>query len=227
MERNFIAAKGILEISLVNTLLCYDPTMESYLIPSHTQTFDLEIKRSRFITSVAHADSIEKAKAFIQHTREYYPDANHNCWAYVAGTPTDLQGVDQSDDGEPKDTAGKPILNVLQHSNLGHTVIVVTRYFGGIKLGAGGLVRAYSQSASNAIKNLITKEHVIKQTIDISLPYNILSKIEYWLDKHSIDIVNKNFDNDVKLSIAVPINQLSTLDDDLNSLSNGTITLYK
>ncbi len=200
--------------------------MESYLIPLQPQTFDLEIKRSRFITSVAYADSREKAKAFINETRSRYPDANHNCWAFISGTPNDLHGMDQSDDGEPKDTAGKPILNVLQHSNLGHTTIVVTRYFGGIKLGAGGLVRAYSQSASNAVKNLVTQEYLVRQTASINLPYSMLSKVEHWLEKHSINTIHKDFNNDVKLTIAVPIKSLPTLGNDLNSLSNGTIVLH-
>lgn len=197
--------------------------MERYLIPSHTQTFELEIKRSRFICSVNYADSREKAKAFIVEMQHTYYDASHHCWAHMTGAPGDIQGVDQSDDGEPKDTAGKPILNVLQHSNLGHTVIVVARYFGSVKLGAGGLVRAYSQSASNAVKQLVTKEYIISEMINISLSYTMLSKVEHWLNTHVITILDKHFDEKVELSLSVPITQLSTLNNELNTLSNGTI----
>lgn len=201
--------------------------MESYLTPSETQQFSLEIKRSRFISTVAHIDSREQAKAFIASIHLKYPDARHNCWAFIAGAPNDLYGVDQSDDGEPKDTAGKPMLNVLQHSGLGHVVLVVTRYFGGIKLGAGGLVRAYSQSASEAVKGLKTRKHIVCKVMHVLVPYHFLGKIEYYLQKHSIEIIEKNFNNDVALSIAVPVMQVGTLSNELNGLSNGVIQIVR
>ena len=132
--------------------------MDSYPAPLGLQQFEQENKRSRFITTVADVDGKAAAKRFIQSVRENFPDANHHCWAMVAGPPDDIYQQDQSDDGEPKGTAGKPMLNVLQHSELGNTAVVVTRYFGGIKLGAGGLVRAYTQSVSSALSQLVTQQ---------------------------------------------------------------------
>jgi len=116
--------------------------MDSYKTPSKKQRFELEIKRSRFITTVEKVSEKQHALRFITEQQKEMPDANHHCWAMIAGQPDDIYQHDQSDDGEPKGTAGKPMLNVLSHSGFGNIVVVVTRYFGGIKLGTGGLVRA-------------------------------------------------------------------------------------
>jgi uncharacterized YigZ family protein len=199
--------------------------VDAYFTPSHTQQFELVIKRSRFISTIAHVNSREQAKAFIHTIKEQYPDASHNCWAFIVGAPDDLYGVDQSDDGEPKHTAGKPMLNVLQHSGIGHVALVVTRYFGGIKLGAGGLVRAYTQSASEAVNALEKREHTVCKNVTIDLPYHFLSKLEYWLKNQSVDIVDKQFDKNVRLVIAVPIRQLPDLQEALNSVGNGDIRI--
>ena len=102
------------------------------------------IKRSRFIATVAWAPDVGAAKSFIETIKSEFPDATHNCWAYAAGPPGDTAAVGFSDDGEPHGTAGRPMLNALLHSGIGEAAVVVTRYFGGVKLGSGGLVRAYS-----------------------------------------------------------------------------------
>lgn len=112
-------------------------------------SIELEIKKSRFICHVERANSDEAARAFIAEMKKRYWDANHNCSAYVIGDRGDIQRT--SDDGEPSGTAGVPMLNVLLKRELTDTVVVVTRYFGGVKLGAGGLIRAYGQSVSAAI----------------------------------------------------------------------------
>ncbi len=112
-------------------------------------SIELEIKKSRFICHVERANSDEAARAFIAEMKKRYWDANHNCSAYVIGDRGDIQRT--SDDGEPSGTAGVPMLNVLLKRELTDTVAVVTRYFGGVKLGAGGLIRAYGQSVSAAI----------------------------------------------------------------------------
>ncbi len=200
-------------------------SLHTYLVPSQRQQFELAIKRSRFIATIAPAYSREEAKGFIQVIKEQYPDARHHCWAFIAGAPNDLYGVDQSDDGEPKDTAGKPMLNVLQHSGLGHVVLVVTRYFGGIKLGAGGLVRAYSQSASEAVKGLETRQYQVREHYSLSLPYSLLGTVEYWLEHHDIAVLDKTFNNAVCLILAVPLNQLESLDAYVNNSAGGVMVL--
>lgn len=199
--------------------------MDRYLTPSQTQEFHLEIKRSRFITTVTHADSRQAAKDFIADMRARYPDARHHCWAFIVGAPNDFNGVDQSDDGEPKDTAGKPMLNVLQHSGLGHIAMVVSRYFGGIKLGAGGLVRAYSQSASQAVQALETREHLLRKAVTITLPYRLLSKVEYYLQTENIPIVDKHFNNGVSLTLGVALTQLAGLSTAFDALGYGEIVM--
>ncbi len=199
--------------------------MDRYLTPSHTQQFELVIKRSRFITTIAHVENRRQAKQSIEHIKTQYHDANHNCWAFISGMPKDLNGIDQSDDGEPKGTAGKPILNVLQHSGLGHILVVVTRYFGGIKLGAGGLVRAYSQSTSEALKQLKTQEQLIRTFLSIRLPYSLLGKTEHWLNNQGIEQVSKVFDSQVELEIAVPLKLYKQLPALLNVIGNGEIKL--
>ncbi len=197
----------------------------SYPIPAYPQQSELIIKRSRFITTVNYADSHDQAKTLIADIRAQYPDARHHCWAFILGAPTDLQGVDQSDDGEPKDTAGKPILNVLQHSGLGHTLIVVSRYFGGVKLGAGGLVRAYSQSASQALQTLQTQQHTICAEAEITLPYYLLGKVEYWLALKTINISDKQFDDNVRLLIDIPVGTIDDFEQELALLGNGDVRL--
>jgi len=199
--------------------------MDRYFVPVSTQEFHLEIKRSRFITTVSYADSRVMAQSFIREMRDRYPDARHHCWAFIVGAPNDFHGVDQSDDGEPKNTAGKPMLNVLQHSGLGHVAMVVSRYFGGIQLGAGGLVRAYSQSASQAVQSLGTHEYLLRQAVEVTLPYRLLNKVEYYLQMEDIPIMDKRFENDVCLVLGVTFSQRDGLSTALDALCHGAVIM--
>ena len=133
------------------------------------------IEKSRFITMSKHISGEEEAKDFIADIRRRYPDATHNCYAYIADNLGNFPRF--SDDGEPSGTAGMPILDVIKNKKLFETVVVVTRYFGGIKLGAGGLVRAYSGSAA---ENLEKSEKVL---------YDTCSQSEYCVDYSSVDTV--------------------------------------
>ena len=117
--------------------------MAEYLIPKSVVVFEEEIKKSRFITYLQHTEGLEQAKAFWAEIKAQHPNARHHCWAAVAGKPTDSQQLGFSDDGEPAGTAGKPMLSALQGSQVGEISAVVVRYYGGILLGTGGLVRAY------------------------------------------------------------------------------------
>lgn len=199
--------------------------MDRYPTPISAQQFALEIKRSKFLTSVGHIDGIADGKLFIQGVRNEYPDASHHCWAMVAGSPEDIYQIDQSDDGEPKGTAGKPMLNVLQHSGLGNTVIVVTRYFGGIKLGAGGLVRAYTQAVSLALSKLQTRHNFLRKSVTASVPYALLDTLEYWVQSTNIEISERAFTQDVQVTLQVPPSELDSLKSRLTLLGGGTITL--
>ncbi len=151
-----------------------------------SSTSTIEIKKSEFIASLKNVNTLEEAKEFIESISLKYSDARHNCYAYIVG-------ADQrcSDDGEPSGTAGIPILNVLQHNDMQNIVCVVTRYFGGIKLGAGGLVRAYSKSVSNALIESEIISLVKGFVIEITFDYSDNKVVDYKLKKHNI--LNKKY----------------------------------
>ncbi len=137
-------------------------TEARYPIPAAQHRTEEEIRRSRFITTLAHAPTVEDARAVIADVSREFGDASHNCWAYVVGPPGNTAQVGMSDDGEPHGTAGRPMLTVLLHSGVGEIVAVVTRYFGGTLLGKGGLVKAYSGGVQYALETLPLGERVEK-----------------------------------------------------------------
>ncbi len=197
--------------------------MDDYPVPSTTQRFEFEIKRSRFITTVAHIKNRAEAINFIGKIRNEFPTANHHCWAYIAGAPDDASQYNQSDDGEPRGTAGKPMLNVLLHSGLGNTVVVISRYFGGIKLGTGGLVRAYTQGVSEALKTLETRQWQVTTDLTINFTYTLQGKIDYYLEVENIGISNKTFDSEVCYSLQVAVSQIDSIKARLVELTRGQI----
>ncbi len=192
--------------------------MDEYLAPNRAQKFELDIKRSRFITSVVPVQGKESAKAALVEVRNTWPDANHHCWAMVAGKPNDVFQQDQSDDGEPRGTAGKPMLNVLVHSGFGNTLVVVTRYFGGVKLGAGGLVRAYTQSVSEALSQTITQKIVLKEMIEVALDYSSLASLEHRIVALDTTIETRDFSDHVRIQLAYPAHQWGALESVLKVL---------
>ncbi len=197
--------------------------MDRYPTPARQQRFELEIKRSRFITTIIPAQSKTDALDKIATIRREFPDANHHCWAMVAGAPSDPHHQDQNDDGEPKGTAGKPMLNVLQHSGMGNLLAIVTRYFGGIKLGAGGLVRAYSSSVSSALLQTETVTRYISIRCQLDLPYSQLATLEHWLKTGNISIVDRAFGNSVTLQLETPETEVAALQDKARELG-GVLT---
>lgn len=199
--------------------------MDDYPVPSITQRFEHEIKHSRFITSVAYTRNRHEADNFINNIRSEFPTANHHCWAYIAGTPDDASQYNQSDDGEPRGTAGKPMLNVLVHSGLGNIVVVISRYFGGIKLGTGGLVRAYSRGISEALKNLQTRQYQVSAPLTISFAYSLQGKIDYYLGVENVGITNKTFDSEVSYSLQVAVSRLDQIKASLLELTQGQLRI--
>ncbi|WP_415901535.1 YigZ family protein [Neptuniibacter sp. QD29_5] len=186
---------------------------------------EIEIKHSRFITHVAHTPNLESARNFIAEIQQQHPKANHNCWAYIAGTRSYLQCWNSSDDGEPKGTAGKPMLNVLEHSNLCEITVVVTRYFGGIKLGAGGLVRAYSQAVQEALKVLPTEERIPLFPFDLYLPHNLVGDIEQLLNQDQINILDRQWSEELHIQGEASATALNQLKQQLTSFKH--LTRYK
>lgn len=201
--------------------------MDYYHSPTHTQRFDLEIKNSQFITTVCRTNGRDAAKTFIETMRQRYPDANHHCWAFVAGAPNNAHLWDQSDDGEPKGTAGKPMLNVLQHSNFGETSVVVTRFFGGVKLGAGGLVRAYSQAVQEALSQTEYENVYPRSPVQLKIAYPLLGKVEYWLEQSDIEITNKTYSDSIVIDLAVIERTWPEHKVTLTDLCQGSLTLIE
>ena len=143
-----------------------------------------------------------EALAIVKRIRETWHDATHHCWAYRVGTTGEQARYDNS--GEPQGTAGPPILDVLKHLDLTNTLVVVTRYYGGTKLGAGGLVRAYSEAAKKAIEaSGVTELQLIKE-IRAPLPYNLLSQLESYMAREGFEIAARDFGEHVVLTLRVP-----------------------
>lgn len=156
----------------------------SYLVPSGEYSSETTLLKSKFITTIRRIQSLSEMRWFYNEIRSHHPKANHNCWAAIAGPPEDSNTYGFSDDGEPSGTAGKPILKVLQFSGKGQAGIIVTRYFGGIKLGTGGLVRAYTE----ATKTILEKASFIQfsKTVHLacSFPYEDEPLFRYILAQH-------------------------------------------
>ncbi|HEE8949148.1 TPA: IMPACT family protein [Providencia rettgeri] len=199
--------------------------MKPYLIPAETISFTEEIKKSQFITYLAHTDGIEAAKDYIQSIKAQYPDARHHCWAFVAGRPDDSQKLGFSDDGEPTGTAGKPIMAQLLGSNLGEVTCVVVRYFGGIKLGTGGLVKAYGNGALQALKILPTKTKVPQKIFNLVCDYSLINAIEQLLVQVNGTVLHSDYNETVSLQIAIPATLEQEVNDKLRDISRGALTL--
>jgi uncharacterized YigZ family protein len=179
-----------------------EPTSEPIRTILRQAEFSLTIKRSRFIGRTYKRSSPQEALAAAKDAQERYRDADHNCWAYRAGTTGEQARYD--DDGEPGGTAGPPILEVLKRSRVTNTLVVVTRYFGGIKLGAGGLVRAYGDAAKGVLaesgfKDLRWNTHVLA-----TVPYALLAAIEKFAEQEGFEVVSRVFQENVTLGFRVP-----------------------
>lgn len=142
---------------------------------------EYEIKKSRFIALAFNATSREQAMHELALIKRRFSDARHHCWAYLIGPPNSPKTASFNDDGEPSGTAGKPILNVLNHKNVGDIGIVVVRYFGGIKLGAGGLVRAYSTAAQQVMEVVKTETKIALTDLHLSGDFSLEQPLRHWL----------------------------------------------
>lgn len=177
--------------------------MSIYHKPVREVRAELEIKRSRFIAIAAPVGDIPSCEAFIQSVKEEFPDARHHCVAFIAGAPGNSQCYGMSDDGEPSGTAGKPMFNVLTHSGFGEIAVVIVRYFGGIKLGTGGLVKAYSQATQLVLDGLETSEVRPHFTVLIDADYAFESDIRHWLAELNARNVTCDYGLSVRLTAEV------------------------
>jgi uncharacterized YigZ family protein len=165
----------------------------------------IEIKRSRFIGRSFKAATPDEALAIVKRIRETWRDATHHCWAYRVGTTGEQARYDNS--GEPQGTAGPPILDVLKHNDLTNTLVVVTRYYGGTKLGAGGLVRAYSEATKKAIEASGVTELRLVREISTPVPYALLAPLEAYLAREGFEVASKDFGEHVVLLMRIPVDR--------------------
>jgi uncharacterized YigZ family protein len=198
-----------------------------YRIPAKPYRTEETIKRSRFIATVAHASTEAEAKDFVSLIKTEFPDATHNCWAYVAGPPGDTGRVGMSDDGEPHGTAGRPMLKVLLHSEIGEIVAVVTRYFGGTKLGTGGLVRAYSGSVKNALAGLSTEEKRDVITLAVTFDYSKIAAVKQMIESFNSKIIEESYEADVSFRIELPKHNEDSFIHAITDLTGGKIRIKK
>ena len=192
-----------------------------YAIPSRIYRVEELIQRSRFIATAAHAPDANAANAFVDSVRELFPDATHHCWAFVAGPPGSTAHIGMSDDGEPHGTAGRPMLTVLLHSGVGEVVTVCTRYFGGVKLGTGGLSRAYAGGVKLLLQTLPTELKIKRVHVSVRVAYPHVESLQRLLDDLEVVVEHEEYGEEVRYQIAVPAMTLETLREQLAQLTSG------
>lgn len=177
---------------------------EGYSIPASKTRVEDEAKGSRFVTTVAHAPSADAATELIDAVRAEFPDATHHCWAYVIGPPGSSRAVGASDDNEPAGTAGRPMLTVLLNSGVGDVVAVVTRYFGGVKLGRGGLVRAYGGAVKHALRETPLSRHVERVRVRVTMAYAAVDSVLRHLPQLDAAVKEEIWGDDATLVLSLP-----------------------
>ena len=182
-----------------------------------------EIKKSRFICHAKRVYSEEEARAFITAIKKEHYKATHNCSAFIIGERSEIKRT--SDDGEPSGTAGVPMLGVLENHNLTNVCVVVTRYFGGIKLGAGGLIRAYAGSVALAVKEIGIVEIKEQAGIQIQMSYAQYQEYGNFLKEHNLMELETNFTDQVETIIFVDKEDKETIKASLIEFFNGKVTL--
>ena len=196
---------------------------ETYYTISQDGQNQIEIKKSKFICHLFRIDNEEQAREYINQIKKEHYKANHNCSAYLLGENFEIQR--SSDDGEPSGTAGVPILEVLKKNELQNTLAIVTRYFGGIKLGAGGLIRAYSTSVSEALDKIGMVEGKLQQILAITISYPQLGKLQNYLENEQITIQEINYLENITVKVAIDIKEIEIFIASIIDLFNNQVTI--
>ena len=187
----------------------------SYLTLKKKVTARLEIKKSEFIAYAYPVNSREQALFHVEQLREQYADARHHCWAYIVGDPNNTTSAGFDDDGEPNGTAGRPILNVLQHKSIGNVIIIVVRYFGGIKLGAGGLTRAYAGSAQAAVDEMVLLPYIPMTQVQIRATFATEAQCRYVVESLNGHIDDVAYSQHVLLTVTLAERDIEALKTEL------------
>ncbi|MCP4143071.1 MAG: YigZ family protein [Chloroflexi bacterium] len=195
-----------------------------YPVPAKEIRREIVVGGSRFIATLVPAFSVDEAKAFIARMKSEFNDASHNVPAYLIGGGNSVT-AHASDDGEPSGTAGRPALAVLRGSALGDVALVITRYFGGTKLGTGGLVRAYTQAAQAVVLDVPRAQKVMAHTLLLAAPYSLLERIRLLVTEYKGEILDEDFAADVTMTIRFGVEKLASFEEALLELSAGKITV--
>lgn len=197
----------------------------SYLVADDSVELETIVTRSRFICYLAPCKSTEQARELVKFQQAQHPQASHHCYAYLSKSPKDSQHYGFSDDGEPSGTAGKPMLSSLQGGNVGEVCAIVVRYFGGTKLGTGGLQRAYGLSVRNALELLPTKLKIPMVDKRLTCQYNQVNDVQHILQAHQGLIVEQDYQQEIELRLSVPETELQSFEKNLQTMSAGMLAL--
>lgn len=194
----------------------------SYSVPLAEIRREHVIVNSRFIATLAPVFSIAEARTFIAHIKKEFADASHNVPAYIIGGGNTVTEY-FSDDGEPDGTAGRPALAVLRGSGLGDVALVVTRYFGGTKLGTGGLVKAYTESAQLVVNAVGRGRRIPVHVTMLAIPYNLLERVRLLSARHYGEILSEDFAGDITVTLQIPVDTFDAFQNELSELSAGKL----
>ncbi len=197
--------------------------MEKVLIPSGPGESEFQEKKSRFISLCLPVDDAEQVRGLLKETRNAHPQSRHVVWAYIIGDARSVFGM--SDDGEPHGTAGKPVLEVLKGSGMTNILILVIRYFGGIKLGTGGLVSAYTRAARDVLETVEPLEKISRTECSLVCPYSLYEQIKKTLLSSEGIIVNEDFETDVTMEFSIPDRHMEECTTLIRDLSSGGVVL--
>ena len=195
--------------------------MSDFRVPYGPAETEFTEKRSRFIGHLLPVETEEQAREFIAQMKKKYYDARHNCWCYLIGSDLLRYG----DDGEPQGTAGQPMLNMFRRENVTNVVCVVTRYFGGILLGAGGLTRAYSKSARDALAAAGVAEMGLWAAAEIPCPYALFERVKGEVAAQGGTVDEAEYGADIRLKVSLPAEDTAALQERLTELSAGGIAV--
>ena len=189
--------------------------------PQQPHCTEIIIRRSRFLAQCAHTPDPAAARAFVDQIRRQHADATHNCWAYAAGAPGDTAQIGSSDDGEPHGTAGRPMLQIVLHGGVGELCVVVSRWFGGVKLGTGGLVRAYQDSVRECLASLPVRQRVPECSLQLTLGYAHLDALRRMLPTFEARIESEEYQADARIQLRLPQEHAAAFTVALAGISNG------
>lgn len=201
--------------------------MASYTVPAtgihQPHCTELVVRRSRFLAQTAHVATLNEGRAYVEQLRLQHAGATHNCWACVAGAPGSTAQNGFSDDGEPHGTAGRPMLQILQHSGIGEICVVVTRWFGGVKLGTGGLVRAYQDAVRLNLEQLPLTEQMDMTDLSLFIEYTHVDAFQRILLTYKARILQEEYGVKASYTITLPEDQNSQFRAAVTALTNGAV----